>query len=206
VDEPFEAEQVGSSAMPYKRNPMRAERMCGVARFLDSLVVSTAQTAATQWLERTLDDSANRRLSLPQGALAADAVLKLALNLARGLVVHPEVIQRNREEALPYMATENILMAGVALGGDRQQLHELIRKHSHAVTEQLKRGGARNDLIDRLRAEPAFAGVDFDQVLQEKHFVGRAPQQVDEFLASEVEPVRRRYSPFLDQQGPEVAI
>src|SRR5262245_24283708 len=149
VEEPFEAEQVGSSAMPYKRNPMRAERMCGLARFVSTLTVSAAQTAATQWLERTLDDSVNRRLTLPQAFLGADGVLRLALNICRGLVVHPEVIRRNVAEALPFMATENLLMAAVATGGDRQDVHERIRRHSQAVTASLKAGGG-NDLLDRL--------------------------------------------------------
>ncbi len=134
IDEPFESEQVGSSAMAYKRNPMRAERMCGLARFLSSLSVSAAQTAATQWLERTLDDSVNRRLTLPQAFLTADAVLRLALNLSNGLIVNPEVVDRGVAEIFPYMATENVLMAAVAHGGDRQQMHECIRRHSQAVT------------------------------------------------------------------------
>src|SRR5205085_12235035 len=142
LDEPFETEQVGSSAMAYKRNPMRAERMCGIARFVSALAVSAAQTAATQWLERTLDDSANRRLTLPQAFLGTDGVLRLAQNLAAGLVVNPEVIDRNLAEQLPFLATENILMAAVAQGGDRQELHERIRSHSHTVASQLKRGGA----------------------------------------------------------------
>src|SRR5208283_5100090 len=127
VEEPFEAEQVGSSAMAYKRNPMRAERMCGLARFVSTLTVSAAQTAATQWLERTLDDSVNRRLTLPQAFLGIDGVLRLAMNISSGLVVHPRVIERNVAQAKPYMASENILMAGVARGGDRQHLHEVIR-------------------------------------------------------------------------------
>jgi adenylosuccinate lyase len=193
VEEPFEAEQVGSSAMAYKRNPMRAERMCGLARFVTSLAVSAAQTAATQWLERTLDDSVNRRLTLPQAFLAADGVLRLALNITRGLVVHPEVIGRNMDQVFPYMPTENILMAAVARGGDRQALHERIRRHSHAVADQLKAGGRKNDLLQRLRDDPAFAGVDFDRVLAEGYFVGRAQEQVDEFIAQEVQPVRDRY-------------
>ncbi|HLN28305.1 MAG TPA: adenylosuccinate lyase [Gemmataceae bacterium] len=192
VEEPFEADQVGSSAMAYKRNPIRSERMCGIARFLTSLVVSTAQTAATQWLERTLDDSANRRLSLPQAFLAADSVLRLAANVSQGLVVNPEVIRASVLDALPYMATENILMAGVARGGDRQALHELIRKHSHAVTQELKTGVRKNDLVERLRAEPAFQDVDFDRILEPRNFVGRAPQQVEEFLQQEVAPIRLR--------------
>jgi adenylosuccinate lyase len=201
VEEPFEAEQVGSSAMAYKRNPMRAERMCGLARFVSTLAVSAAQTAATQWLERTLDDSVNRRLTLPQAFLGTDGVLRLALNIAGGLVVHPEVIARNVADALPYMATENILMAAAAQGGDRQALHERIRQHSQAVTAALKAGTGRNDLIDRLRSDPAFAGVDFEQVMEPSNFVGRAPQQVDEFLELEIAPIRGRYPQLLSQSG-----
>lgn len=193
VEEPFEAEQVGSSAMAYKRNPMRAERMCGLARFLAALPASAAQTAATQWLERTLDDSVNRRLTLPQAFLAADGVLRLAGNIASGLVVNQAVITRNVELALPYMATEPILMAAVARGGDRQQLHERIRQHSHAVTAQLKAGSPRNDLLDRLQTDPAFAGLDWQKVLDLKEFVGRAPQQVEEFLIEEVEPILKQF-------------
>lgn len=200
VEEPAESTQVGSSAMPYKRNPMRAERMCGLARFVCTLAVSAAQTAATQWLERTLDDSANRRLSLPQAFLAADAVLRLALNITQGLVVHPAVITRHVEEALPFMATENILMAAVARGGDRQQLHERLRTHSHAVVAALKAGAAHNDLLERLQADPAFVGVDWAEVLQRGHFVGRAPQQVEEFLAQEIAPIRQRYRQLLQQR------
>jgi adenylosuccinate lyase len=204
VEEPFEAEQVGSSAMPYKRNPMRAERMCGLARFISSLAVSAAQTAATQWLERTLDDSVNRRLTLPQAFLAADGVLRLALNISGGLVVNPEVIKREVEATLPYMATENVIMAAVAAGGDRQAVHECVRRHSHAVTARLKRGGA-NDLMEQLRADPLLTKVDFDAVLDQDRFVGRAPQQVDEFVAGEVEPVRQRYGHLLSQRA-EVSV
>jgi adenylosuccinate lyase len=193
VEEPFEEEQVGSSAMAYKRNPMRAERMCSLARFLSALSVSADQTAATQWLERTLDDSANRRLTLPQGFLAADAVLRLALNVTQGLVVNPEVVRRNVLEGLPFMATENLLMAGVARGGDRQRLHERIRQHSLAASARMKAGEPGNDLIERLRADGEFAGVDFDRILKPDDFVGRAPQQVDEYLSEVVEPIRRRY-------------
>jgi adenylosuccinate lyase len=199
VEEPFEAEQVGSSAMPYKRNPMRAERMCGLARFVGTLAVSAAQTAATQWLERTLDDSVNRRLTLPQAFLGTDGVLRLALNIVSGLVVNPDVIERNVAEVLPYMATENLLMAAVAGGGDRQTLHERIRHHSQAVAAHLKAGGATNDLLERLRADPAFASVDFARVLDQGNFVGRAPQQVDEFIEREVAPLRQRYGYLLNQ-------
>jgi adenylosuccinate lyase len=205
VEEPFEADQVGSSAMAYKRNPMRAERMCGLARFVSTLTISGAQTAATQWLERTLDDSANRRLSLPQAFLGADGVLRLALNIARGLVVNVEVIKRNVRQVLPFMATENILMAAVAKGGDRQRLHERIRQHSLAVAEQLKKGEASNDLVDRLRNDPAFQEVDFQQVLQESKFIGRAPQQVEQFIEEEISPIRKRYNQP-EKDGEEVLI
>src|SRR6185312_5556967 len=198
-DEPFESDQIGSSAMAYKRNPMRAERMCGLARFLGSLSVSAAQTAATQWLERTLDDSVNRRLTLPQAFLTADAVLRLALNISNGLIVNPEVIARNVADIFPYMATENVLMAAVAHGGDRQQIHECIRRHSQAVTAALKAGAEKNDLLDRLKADPLLAGVEFESVLNCQQFIGRAPQQVDEFLREEIEPIRRRYRHLLGQ-------
>jgi adenylosuccinate lyase len=205
VEEPFEKEQVGSSAMPYKRNPMRAERMCGLARFVTALQVSAAQTAATQWLERTLDDSVNRRLTLPQGFLATDGVLHLLLNVSNGLVVNPEVIARNVRQTKPYMVTENVLMAAVAAGGDRQELHEAIRRHSHAATARLKAGAADNDLLERLRGDAAFAGLDLARVEAEGHFVGRAPEQVDEFLAQEVAPIRARYRHLLGQ-GAEVHV
>jgi adenylosuccinate lyase len=201
VEEPFETEQVGSSAMPYKRNPMRAERMCGLARFVSTLAVSAAQTAATQWLERTLDDSVNRRLTLPQAFLGTDAVLRLAFNISNGLVVNPEVIARSVNEVFPYMATENLLMEAVSKGGDRQSLHERIRQHSSAVAAQLKAEGGRNDLLDRLRTDPAFAHVDFDRVLDTGNFIGRAPQQVDEFIEQEVRPIRERYRSLMKQEA-----
>src|SRR5437773_1216076 len=177
VEEPFEAEQVGSSAMAYKRNPMRAERMCGLARFVMSLPANTAQTAAVQWLERTLDDSVNRRLALAQGFLATDGVLKLYLNIAGGLVVHPEVIAKNVARELPFMATENILMSAVQRGGDRQILHERIRRLSHEVAAQVKAGG-ENDLLARLECDPLFAGLDWKSAMDARQFVGRAPEQV----------------------------
>jgi adenylosuccinate lyase len=192
IDEPFEAEQVGSSAMAYKRNPMRAERMCGLARFLVSLTVSAAQTAATQWLERTLDDSVNRRLTLPQAFLTADGVLRLASNISSGLIVNEHVIRRAVEQTLPYMATENILMAAAAAGVDRQIAHENIRKHSLAVTAALKAGAERNDLLERLQRDPLFSRVDFARVLDARRFVGRAPEQVDEFITEEVQPIRQQ--------------
>lgn len=193
VEEPFEAEQVGSSAMAYKRNPMRCERATGLARFVISLASSPLMTAAEQWFERTLDDSSNKRLSIPEAFLALDGALLIVVNVARGLVVYPKVIEGFVAAELPFMATEEILMAGVRAGGDRQALHEQIRRHSLAAAEQVKQHGRPNDLIERLRGDPAFAGVRLDDVLDPRRFVGRAPQQVDRFLAEVVEPIRARY-------------
>ncbi len=193
VEEPFEADQIGSSAMPYKRNPMRAERMCSIARFLMAMPAPMAQTAATQWLERTLDDSAVRRLIIPQAFLAADALLQLSLNVIPGLVVNPAVIARKLADELPFMATENVLMAAVRAGGDRQTLHEQIRVHSHAAGARLRAGAPDNDLLQRMKTDPGFAAVDIDAVVDPKKFIGRAPEQVMAFIANEVEPIRRRY-------------
>ena len=199
IEEPFETEQVGSSAMPYKRNPMRAERVCGLARYVISLANSAAQTAATQWLERTLDDSVNRRLVLPQAFLASDGILRLLLNISNGLVVNPEVIRRNAGKALPFMATENILMQAVARGGDRQALHERIRQHSHAAVAQLKEGGERNDLLERLKVDPFFKDLDWAILRAQEGYVGRAPEQVDEWISEQVGPVRQQYAHLLGQ-------
>lgn len=182
LEEPFEPDQIGSSAMAYKRNPMRAERMCGLARFVMSLESSAAQTHATQWLERTLDDSVNRRLTLPQAFLATDAVLLLYANVIGGMVVYPRTIARNLAAELPFLASENILMAAVAAGGDRQQLHERIRRHSQAAAQTVKQQAGDNDLLDRLARDPAFQGVDFAAIGDAARYVGRAPEQVDEFL------------------------
>jgi adenylosuccinate lyase len=193
LEEPFEAEQIGSSAMAYKRNPMRAERLCSLARFILVLPAAASQTSATQWLERTLDDSAVRRLILPQAFLAADAVLNLYGNIVPGLVVHPAVIARHVSEQLPFMATENLLMAAVSSGGDRQTLHERIRVHALAAAERLKAGAGDNDLIDRLRDDPAFPPLDFDKLMTPSQFVGRSSRQVEDFVVIEVEPIRRRY-------------
>ncbi|MGO8745063.1 MAG: adenylosuccinate lyase [Thermoguttaceae bacterium] len=201
MEEPFEAEQIGSSAMAYKRNPMRSERICSLARFVIGLESSPAMTAATQWLERTLDDSANRRLVLPQAFLATDATLILYRNVAEGLVVYPQVIARNLQAELPFMATENLLMAAVAAGGDRQELHEQIRRHSQAAAMVVKQEGGRNDLMDRLAADPAFAKLDLAAALDPRKFVGRAPEQVDEFLASVIGPIRAKYPPAAGDGG-----
>ncbi len=194
VEEPFEKSQIGSSAMAYKRNPMRSERICGLARFVTSLQSSAAATAATQWMERTLDDSANRRLTIPQAFLAIDAVLILYQNVASGLVVYPEVVARNLREELPFMATENILMAAVAAGGDRQDLHERIRQHSQAAGAKVKQHGRPNDLLERLAQDEAFAEVDLAAEVDASKLTGRSVEQVDEFLAEVVEPIRERYA------------
>ncbi|MSR32781.1 MAG: adenylosuccinate lyase [Gemmataceae bacterium] len=199
VDEPFEEEQVGSSAMAYKRNPMRSERMCGLSRFLIQLTGNAAQTAGAQWLERTLDDSVNRRLTIPQSFLCADAILKLAINISKGLVVNPEVIQGEINRALPFMATENILMAAVSQGGDRQVLHEVIRKHSHQMQKELKSGSRTNDLLERLKKEPGLSQVDFAKVMATGCFSGRAASQVEEFLTQEVDPILVAHSQWRNQ-------
>lgn len=194
IDEPFESKQIGSSAMAYKRNPMRSERMCSLARFLSSLPQGIGQTAATQWLERTLDDSAIRRIAIPQAFLAADAILSLASDIVRGLVVNEGVIARHVADELPFMATEEVLMAGVRLGGDRQELHESIRVHSLEAAAKLKAEGGSNDLAARLEADPAFAGIDIASCLDPKRAYGRSPEQVDAFVAEHVEPIRRAYA------------
>ena len=194
VEEPFEEEQIGSSAMAYKRNPMRSERVCSLARFVISLQSSTANTLATQWMERTLDDSANRRLVIPQSLLAVDAILILLENIVGGLVVYENVIKRHLLDELPFMATENILMDAVSQGGDRQQLHELIRQHSQSAGAQVKIHGLPNDLLDRLAKDSAFSKVNLSDHLDPSKYVGRAPQQVDEFNAAAIAPIRQKYA------------
>lgn len=197
MDEPFEKKQIGSSAMPYKRNPMRCERMCGLSRFVISLVQAPYTTASEQWMERTLDDSSCRRLTLPEPFLALDGVLDIAINVTTGLVVYDKMVQANLAKYLPFMATENIMMAAVQQGGDRQELHEVIRKHAIEVATNVKEHGADNDLLTRLGNEPGFAGIDLSDVLDAKQYVGRSPQQVDAFIADVVEPIRQRYTEAL---------
>jgi adenylosuccinate lyase len=201
LEEPFEKDQIGSSAMAYKRNPMRSERICGLARFVISLETSVAETAATQWLERTLDDSANRRLTLPQAFLAIDAILILYENVASGFVVYPQVLSRHLAEELPFMATENILMSAASAGGDRQDLHERIRRHSQAAAAEVKQHGRPNDLLERLRGDTAFDRVNFEDQLDPARFVGRAPEQVDEFIATVIAPIRAQYPDSLATTG-----
>ena len=201
IEEPFENKQVGSSAMAYKRNPMRSERATGLARFLIGLTQSALQTHAEQWFERTLDDSSNRRITLAEGFLAADGMLNIVLNVVDGLVVYPNVIKTHLMAELPFMATEEILMAGVKAGGDRQTLHEQIRLHSHAASAQVKIHGKANDLIARLKADDAFKNIDIDSLIDPKRFVGLAPQQVDDFIKNYVTPIRRRYRKDLKITG-----
>jgi adenylosuccinate lyase len=190
--------------MAYKRNPMRAERMCSLSRYLTGLPPMAADTAATQWFERTLDDSACRRLYIPQAFLAADAVLRIALNLANGLVVNRPVIAKNVREHLPYMITENLMMAAVQAGEDRQAVHEVVRKHSHAVTDRVKEGtGTTQELLARLQTEHQFGAVEFATFATQtsKDFVGRAPEQVSEFVEEHVAPIRTRYAGVLGMKA-----
>lgn len=200
IEEPFEESQIGSSAMPYKRNPMRCERATSLSRLILSLATSPQMTASEQWLERTLDDSANRRIVIPEAFLAVDGILQILINVADGLVVYPKVIEAHVAAELPFMATENILMAAVKAGGNRQELHEKIRLHSHAAAAQVKKLGKPNDLVGRLRADLAFAKIDFDKILNPASYVGRAPQQVDEFINGVLTPIRRRYRKELNRK------
>ncbi|HUH12611.1 MAG TPA: adenylosuccinate lyase [Longimicrobiales bacterium] len=195
VEEPFESEQIGSSAMPYKRNPMRAERMNALARHVIALSMDPAMTAAAQWLERTLDDSANRRIAIPEAYLATDAALLLAHNVASGLVVRPAVIRRRLEEELPFLAMEAVLMRAVKAGGDRQELHERIRRHAVAAANCMKDEGTPNDLAERVAGDAAFgiSRADIDATLEPALHTGRAARQVDAFLAEEVEPALARW-------------
>ena len=196
--EPFESDQIGSSAMAYKRNPMRAERICGLARFVISLQANTANTAATQWLERTLDDSANRRLTLPEAFLATDAILLLAGNIAGGIEVRTPTIQRHVAEQMPFMATERWIMLGVESGGDRQALHEVIRTHSLAAAEEVSRGEP-NRLLERLAADHAFAKIPTGRLqgeLDPVRYTGRSAQQVAEFLDEYLDPLLTRARPL----------
>ena len=205
VLEPIESDQIGSSAMAYKRNPMRAERICALARHVITLSANAANTAATQWLERTLDDSANRRLTLPEAFLAVDAVLLLCTNVARGLDVNGAVVANHVMRVMPFMATERWLMLGVEAGGDRQELHDLIRRHSRAVQNSVGAGSSDNDLLDRLSKEPAFSRVEAATLraqLDPAHYVGRAPEQVVEFVQGPVAEILESLSPY---ESPDLA-
>jgi adenylosuccinate lyase len=208
AEEPFEEHQIGSSAMAYKRNPMRSERINALARHVMVLTLDPALTAASQWFERTLDDSANKRIAIPEAYLATDATLLLLHNVASGLVVYPEMIRRRLSEELPFMATENLLMRAVKRGGDRQELHERIRQHSLAAGARVKGEGLPNDLLDRIAADPAF-GVDraeLEEEMRPERFVGRAPEQTDAFLAEWVDPVLQRHADLLGAAAPELHV
>jgi len=201
LEEPFEASQIGSSAMPYKRNPMRCERICALARHLMALGSNASNTHANQWLERTLDDSANRRIALAEAFLTADALLILLQNVSEGMVVYPKVIERRVEAELPFMATENLIMAMVQSGGDRQECHEKIRVLSHQAGSRVKNEGGDNNLLELVLADPYFdpikARVESGDLLEHKSFVGRAVEQVEEFISEEVQPVLEKYSQAL---------
>ena len=186
VDEPFEAGQVGSSAMAYKRNPMRSERVASLARYVIADAINPAMTAGEQWFERTLDDSANRRISIPEAFLAVDGILTLVINIVKGMTVYPGMINRHLMDELPFIATENILMYSVKKGGDRQTLHEAIRRHSVAAAKAIKESGADNDLIDRIADDPVF-NITKDEILKiidEGGFTGRAKEQTEEYVAA----------------------
>lgn len=202
IEEPFEKSQIGSSAMPYKRNPMRCERICALARYVISDAVNPAVTAATQWFERTLDDSANKRISVSEAFLGVDAILNLYINVTGGLVVYPRVIRRRVMEKLPFMATENIMMRAVKAGGDRQTLHEALRVHSQAAAARVKLDGEENDLVRRIAADPLFHITEEEilEVLDPTLYTGRAPSQTEEFLDSVVAPLLARYPDTVDAE------
>ncbi|MCI8720863.1 MAG: adenylosuccinate lyase [Oscillospiraceae bacterium] len=195
MEEPFEKNQIGSSAMPYKRNPMRSERICALARYVIQDGVNPAMTAATQWFERTLDDSANKRIAVAEAFLAVDAILEIYINVTAGLVVYDRVVCRRVMEKLPFMATENIMMEAVKRGGNRQELHEALREHSHAAARKVKLEGGANDLIDRIVADPLFplSREEIDAQMAPEKYVGRAPSQVTEFLRDEIAPLLAKY-------------
>ena len=195
IEEPFGKKQIGSSAMAYKRNPMRSERVCSLARYVMDLPVNAAHTHATQWFERTLDDSANRRLVLPEAFLGVDVILSLLINITDGLQVWPAVIAKRVAAELPFMATENIMMEAVKAGGDRQELHEAIRVNSMEAARMIKTEGKDNDLLDRLKADPAFAKVaaKIDSLVDPRKFVGRAPEQTEEFIREHISPILAMY-------------
>lgn len=197
MEEPFEADQIGSSAMAYKRNPMRSERICGLSRFVIGMTQTPFVTAAEQWMERTLDDSSCRRLTLPEPFLALDGALDIVVNVVSGLVVYEKTVAANLNAELPFMATENLMMAAVKAGHDRQEIHEVIRAHAQAAALRVKAEGAPNDLLSRLEQEPCFKGVDLYAELDGARFVGRSPRQTEAFIAQVVAPVRAKYAKAL---------
>ncbi|MGI5906996.1 MAG: adenylosuccinate lyase, partial [Candidatus Pararuminococcus gallinarum] len=202
MEEPFEKNQIGSSAMPYKRNPMRSERICALARYVMVDSLNPALTSSVQWFERTLDDSANKRIAVAEAFLGVDAILNIMINVCDGLVVYPKVIYQRVMKELPFMATENIMMSAVKKGGDRQQLHEKLRVHSIAAAKVVKEEGGENDLIDRICADPDFQlkKEEIEAILEPKNFTGRAAKQVDEFIENEINPVLSRYQDVLGEK------
>ena len=207
VEEPFEKNQIGSSAMAYKRNPMRCERIASLARYVMVDSLNPCITTATQWFERTLDDSANKRISVPEAFLAADGILNLCANVGDGLVVYPKVIAKHLEAELPFMATENIMMDAVKRGGDRQQLHEHIREHSMAASRIVKEEGGRNDLLERIAGDPIFGVTleELNRIVSPEKYVGMAPQQTEEFLSGTVAPVLAKY-PGVGEKTAEITV
>ncbi len=203
VEEPFEKSQIGSSAMAYKRNPMRSERMGSLCRYMLSLPINSAVTASTQWFERTLDDSANRRIVNAQAFLTVDAILNVYMNVAENLVVYERVIEKHLKQELPFMATENIMMECVKAGGDRQELHERIRVLSMEAGKQVKQEGKDNHLIELIKADPLFSAVRerLDSILDARKFIGRAPEQTEEFIASEIDPLLNAHKDLLGEKG-----
>lgn len=202
VEEPFEEKQIGSSAMAYKRNPMRCERISSLARYVVVDSLNPAITASTQWFERTLDDSANKRISIPEAFLATDAILNIYINVAEGLVVYPKVISRHIQDELPFMATENILMEAVKRGGDRQELHERIRIHSMEAGKKVKIEGQKNDLLQRIASDPAFnlSLEELEGVLDAKKYIGRCPEQVEEYINNCIKPIIEKNSDILKNE------
>jgi adenylosuccinate lyase len=208
LEEPFEAKQIGSSAMPYKRNPMRCERICALGRYVMADAMNPAMTASSQWFERTLDDSANKRISVPEAFLAVDAILNIYENVASGLVVHEKVIQRHVREELPFMATENIMMDAVKRGGNRQELHERIRQLSLVAGSNVKDKGLENNLIDLIAQDPLF-GMSREELtahLEPSRYIGRCPEQVTEFLQGCVAPVLERCPEALRGNGVQLKV
>jgi adenylosuccinate lyase len=206
IDEPFGSKQIGSSAMAYKRNPMRSERICSLARFVHSLATSPRETHANQWLERTLDDSANRRLVLTEAFLATDAILNLLVDVTAGLVVYPAVIRANLERELPFMATENVIMRGVKAGGDRQALHERVRQLALDASDRMKSRGGDNELVAMMRADSLLAPHVTDDELDPARYVGRAPEQVDEFVAETLDPLLATQAARVGRFRPRVQV
>ena len=203
MEEPFEAHQIGSSAMPYKRNPMRSERITALARYVIIDTLNPAFTSATQWFERTLDDSANKRISMAEGFLAVDSILNIMLNVTNGLVVYPKVVRQRVMKELPFMATENIMMSAVKKGGDRQELHERLRMHSIAAAKVVKEEGLENDLIDRICADDSFmlTRSEIDAILKPENFIGRSVEQVEEFISTTIAPILKENQSILGESA-----